>query len=371
MKAITADNILIDGKWLQNKAILIENETIRSVVTPDELDPDITVTNYGEGYLSQGYFDIQVNGGGGVLLNDQPTIDGIKAVAAAHRSFGTTSLLPTLISDEWDVMLRMADATEEAIASNVPGVKGVHFEGPYLNPDRKGVHNDEFIRPAEDKFIDLISDRNLGAVLVTLAPETVSLDFIRALCKTGAIVSAGHTAATYEQSVEAMDAGLTGFTHLYNAMPPLLSREPGVIGAALEGSDGYCGIIVDGHHVHLATLKAAINAKTPDKMMLVTDAMPPVGADDLSFNLGDVEISVTDGRCQTADGTLAGSCISMEGAVRNSCGLLGQSLSESISMASTSPARFMGLDQKMGKIAAGFAAEFVVLSSDGTILNVL
>lgn len=371
MKALTASKILIDGEWHTGKAVLVEDDKIQSVINAENLPDQIAIEDFPGCYLAPGYFDIQVNGGGGILLNDQPTVEGLKQVAAAHRQLGTTSFLPTLISDHWENMVCMADAIEEALDQNIPGIVGVHFEGPYLHLDRKGVHNENHIRPAEEKFLDLISNRNLGAVLVTLAPETVSAEYIQALINAGVKVSAGHTTASYEQTRQAMDAGLDGFTHLYNAMPPLLSRAPGVIGAALEGVPGYCGIIVDGYHVHPASLKAAIAAKSVDRMMLVSDAMPPVGTDMRSFKLGDQEITVSDGRCCTADGTLAGACISLEDAVKNTCKMLGLSLSDAVTMAATTPARYMGLDQRIGSIAQGKQADFVVLSEKGTVIQVI
>lgn len=218
MKALIAKNTLIEGQWQRNLAVILKDGKILSISGIHQLDPQIPIEEFSEDYLIPGFFDIQVNGGGGVLLNDEPNVEGIRTVAAAHRQFGTTSLLPTLISDSWDIMQRMAAAVEDARSLNIPGIRGVHFEGPYLNKSRKGVHNQTYIRGAEEKFLDLIKNHDLGVVLVTLAPETASTDYIRALTAAGAVVSAGHTTATYEQARQAMQAGLTGFTHLYNAI---------------------------------------------------------------------------------------------------------------------------------------------------------
>ncbi|GLQ06947.1 N-acetylglucosamine-6-phosphate deacetylase [Sneathiella chinensis] len=361
MKAVTAQHILQDGQWRKDTALLVSSGRIADVVALQDIPAETPCQDFGPGFLAPGFFDVQVNGGGGVLLNDRPDPDGIRTVANAHRKHGTTSLLPTLITDCWDVMQRMADAICEARQQGIPGIRGVHFEGPYLNPDRKGVHDPAHIRAFEEKFIDLISAPDLGAVLVTLAPEKAAPDFIGALVAAGATVAAGHTNATYEQTRAAMQAGLTGFTHLYNAMPPFLSREPGVIGAALESDAGFCGLIVDGFHVHAATLKAAIRAKSASRMMLVTDAMPPAGSNLKTFRLGGQEIHVSNGRCHTADGTLAGSSLTMDEAVWNACDMLQASLAEAVIMASATPAAFMGLDHQIGQLKPGLAADILFM----------
>ncbi len=369
--ALTASHILIDGRWETDRAILIDKNHIETVCHCEELTDCMEREDLGVGYLAPGYIDLQVNGGGGVLLNDEPTVIGLQTVAEAHRQFGTTAFLPTLITDGFEVMQRMADAIREARARSLPGIIGVHFEGPYLNSDRKGVHNETHIRRFEEEFLDLLKDGDLGKVLVTLAPEKVSHDYIQALCDAGVIVSAGHTAATLEQTRAAMQAGLTGFTHLYNAMPPMLSRDPGVVGAALSEPDGYCGVIADGFHVDPAVLKATIAAKTADRIMLVTDAMPVVGSEEDSFNLSGNRITVKNGRCTTTDGTLAGSALSMEQAVINCIKNLDQPLESAIKMASETPAHFLGLENEIGKIEPGCRAEFVFLSQDGSLQDVI
>ncbi len=371
MKALTASHILVNGHWRQDTILLLSAGKIARLIAQDDLPAGIPLTDKGAGFLAPGYFDSQVNGGGGVLLNDQPTLAGLQTVAEAHRPYGTTSFLPTFITDHFDGMQRMAEAVCEARARGLSAVRGVHFEGPYLNRDRKGVHQSRHIRGFEEKFIDLITTNDLGAVLVTLAPEAVGTDMIEALRKAGAVVSAGHTNASYEQTVAAIEAGLTGFTHLYNAMPPMLSRDPGVVGAALGASDAYCGVIADGYHVHPAVLKNTLAAKSPDRMMLVTDAMPPVGTDATSFMLQGSEILVKDGRCTTDDGTLAGSALTMESAVQNSLAWFGLPLEDALKMASETPARFMGLEADIGLIAPNRAADFVLLSENGAVQEVL
>jgi N-acetylglucosamine-6-phosphate deacetylase len=368
MKAFFNGSILSDEHWLENHAVLVEDGKITSICDKMQIPEQAELIDLTGNYLIPGFIDCQVNGGGGILLNDQPDIEAFAIVAAAHRKFGTAAFLPTLISDSWDKMSVMAEAMERAIEIQQPGIVGVHFEGPYLNPARKGVHDPDYIRMFEDRFLNLINDKNLGAIVVTLAPEIVETDLIKRLTQMGVRVCAGHTNASYVQTKSALDAGLAGFTHLYNAMPPFLSREPGVIGAALEDKTSFCGIIVDGYHVHPATLKAAIAAKSPDQVMLVTDSMPCVGTEAQSFQLGNKTVKVQNGRCETEDGTLAGSALDMASAVRNAVNLLDLPLIEALKMATTTPARFLGLDERKGQIKTGYDADLVLLAPD---LNVM
>jgi N-acetylglucosamine-6-phosphate deacetylase len=314
--------------------------------------------------LLPGFIDCQVNGGGGVLFNDAPTVDGIRAIGAAHRRFGTTGFLPTLISDDVEVMRAAIAAVDAAIVAGVPGVLGIHIEGPYLAPARKGVHDAAKLRLASADELDLVASLQHGVTVLTLAPERSTPEILRALDARGVILAAGHTAGDYAAIRAGLDAGVRGFTHLFNAMTPLQSREPGAVGAALEDPHSWCGLIVDGHHVHPTTLRVAIAAKAAGKMFLVTDAMPPVGSDAASFVLNGETITVRDGICRTADGILAGSALDMIGAVRNSVELLGLPLDEAARMASTWPADFLGLARTHGRIAAGYRADFTVIDDD-------
>ena len=313
------------------------------------------------GYLVPGFIDLQVNGGGGVLFNDQPTVDGIAAIATAHRRFGTTGLLPTLISDDWAVMQRAAEAVRQGLAQNLPGLRGIHFEGPYLNPARRGVHRQTAIRALDRDALELFSAPDLGAVVVTLAPEMVGTADISSLSRAGVRVCAGHTAADYESMRAALAAGLAGFTHLFNGMAPLAGRSPGAVAAALLDETSCCGIIVDGHHVHPANLRLALKCKEPGGLFLVTDAMPCIGATAPGFQLDGNWIAVDNGRCTTADGTLAGSALDMAAAVRNAVDLLALPLSEALRMASLYPAAFLGQDDRRGRIAPGYVADLVLL----------
>ncbi|MET0226699.1 MAG: N-acetylglucosamine-6-phosphate deacetylase, partial [Dokdonella sp.] len=317
--------------------------------------------------LLPGFIDVQVNGGGGVLFNDAPTVETIRRIGAAHRHYGTTGFLPTLISDDADVMRAALAAVDAAIEQQVPGVLGVHLEGPYIAPARRGAHDPAKFRVPDAQEIDLVCSLRHGVTVLTLAPEQVPAEVVRELVARGVIVCIGHTGASYEAAHAALAAGARGFTHLYNAMSPLQGRAPGVVGAALEDRDSWCGIIVDGHHVHPAALRAAVAAKPRGKLMLVTDAMPPVGAASDTYVLAGATITCRDGRCETADGVLAGSALDMACAVRNTVATLDVALEEAARMASTYPADFLGLGHSHGRIAVGMRADLVELDAAFTV----
>lgn len=346
---------------VRGRDLLLADGVIQALLAPSKTADAIDLEG---GLLAPGFIDCQVNGGGGVLFNDHPDVATITAIAQAHRAFGTTGLLPTLISDDWATMTAAAEAVRAARRQGQPGLLGLHFEGPYLNPDRKGAHDEGQIRPLDAKAMDLFAANDLGVVVVTLAPEMVPGGTIRQLSRAGVRVSAGHSAASHEQTAAALAEGLSGFTHLFNAMPALQSRNPGMVGAALADPHSWCGIIVDGQHVHAVTLGIALAAKAPGRMMLVTDAMPTVGAAGHGFQLAGQTITVKDGRCTTADGTLAGSNLDMAAAVRNTVALLGQPLEEALRMASLYPAAFLGLDGRRGRIAPGYRADLLLLDDD-------
>ncbi|WP_367346999.1 N-acetylglucosamine-6-phosphate deacetylase [Stenotrophomonas bentonitica] len=356
-RVLTADGFRDD------LAVVIEAGRI-SALLPDaapQLGSADEQVDLGGGWLLPGFIDAQVNGGGGVLFNNTPDVESLRTLAAAHRRFGTTALLPTLISDDVQVMRTAIDATRTAIEQGVPGVIGIHLEGPYIAPGRKGTHDASKFRVPDADEIALAASLDNGVTLLTLAPERVPLDSIRALVERGVIVAAGHTAATYEEARAGLDAGIRGFTHLYNAMSPLTGREPGAVGAALEDRDSWIGIIADGVHVHPGSLRVALAAKPAGKVMLVTDAMSPVGADSPSFELYGEVITVVDGVVRNAAGALAGSALDMVTAVRNAVNLLGLPLDEAARMASRYPAQFLNVDDRLGEIAEGYQADLVLL----------
>ena len=365
-RALVNARLLVDDGFRDDLAVLLDDAGDIAMLVPAgqaRLQAG-EVQDLQGGWLLPGFIDAQVNGGGGVLFNNDTTVEAIAAIGRGHRRFGTTGFLPTLISDEAQVMARAVAATRAAIAAGVPGVLGVHLEGPYIAPARKGTHDASRFRVPDAVETAMATSLDNGVTLITLAPEQVPLDTIRAMVARGAIVVAGHTAATYEQVRAGLDAGMRGFTHLYNAMSPLQGREPGAVGAALEDRDSWCGIIVDGVHVHPGSLRVALAAKPRGKLFLVTDAMPPVGADNPSYELYGETITAIDGVVRNAAGALAGSALDMATAVRNSVTMLGLPLAEAARMASAYPADFLGLGHSHGRIAPGYAADLVALDAD-------
>ena len=318
--------------------------------------------------LVPGFVDLQVNGGGGKLFNDEPTVATLRTMMQAHRPLGTTACLPTLISDDVDTMRAGMAAVAEAIAERVPGILGIHLEGPHLNPARSGVHDAQQMRTLDARALELLCAFDAGPTLVTLAPEMVVGESIRQLHERGVRVFAGHSEATYEQVRAAIDCGLAGFTHLFNAMSPLQTREPGVVGAALDDAATFASVIADGHHVHPATLGIALRAKPRGRIFLVTDAMPTVGSDDPAFTLNSLTVNVSAGRCVTEDGTLAGSNIGMIDAVKYlvNNGLVDRD--EAIRMASAYPAAALGVADSHGHVRPGYRADLLALDED---LNVV
>lgn len=264
-----------------------------------------------------GYIDLQVNGGGGVLFTETPSVETLETMVAAHRAYGTTTIFPTLISSSTVVMRQAIAAVRDYLRSGRPGVGGIHLEGPFLARGKAGVHNQGAFRRMTDEDFDLVTSLAAGRTIITVAPEAVSPQTITRLVDRGVIVSLGHSEATFRQAMAAFDAGARLVTHLFNAMPPLQTREPGLLGAALAHPDVHCGIIADGHHVHDSNLRLAYDIKGPDRLFLVTDAMATVGTDLSGFQLQGREIKVAEGRCLAADGTLAGSALDMRTAVGN------------------------------------------------------
>lgn len=350
---------LFDGESYQdNKVIIIDDGIIMGF--DDEVS---NFTAQVSGLVAPGFIDLQVNGGGGVLFNSTPSLAGIKAIMAAHAKFGTTAMLPTLITDTVSVMAEAADAIASAIASNEPGIIGIHFEGPHLSVVKKGAHSEQFIRDISDEEWQVLERKDIGKVLVTLAPETVAENDIQRMVAAGIYVSIGHSNANYQQAQSAVEAGATGFTHLFNAMSPLQGREPGVTGCALLNDNTACGLIVDGHHVDYASCQLALKTKPVGKIFLVTDAMPPVGTDDQTFAFFDRHVYLSQGKLTSSTGELAGSVLDMATAVKNAHTHLKLALDEALRMASGYPANYIK-DQQRGQLVVGKQADFVVLDNE-------
>ncbi|HYL02728.1 MAG TPA: N-acetylglucosamine-6-phosphate deacetylase [Steroidobacteraceae bacterium] len=369
-RALVNGRVLLDEGLSEGRGVLIEDGRIADILPAgDRRCRRAQRHDLGGALLLPGFLDSQVNGGGGVLFNDSPDLESIRTIGRAHRRFGTTGFLPTLISDDLETIARAIAAVDAAIETQVPGVLGIHIEGPFLNVARKGVHDPAKLRRLDTSAVRLLTSLRAGRTLVTLAPEMAAPGVIAALVAAGVVVSAGHTNATYDEIAAALRHGLTGFTHLFNAMSQLTGREPGTVGAALEDPASWCGIIVDGEHTHPAVLRLALKCKPADRFMLVTDAMPSVGTGLSSFELQGRRIRVSGSVCLDEDGRLAGSNIDMASCVRNAIDLLGLPLPQAIRMASRSPAEFLRLGHETGRIARGYRANLVAADEQLTVLD--
>ena len=367
--AILAERVFDGHRWHAGAAVLIRGGRIAGVGPSNEVPRDWPQTRLPKAaFLAPGFIDLQVNGGGGVLLNDQPTADGMRAIARAHRRFGTTACLPTLITDSRERVKAAIAAARSA--SGRDGVIGLHLEGPFISPRRPGVHRaDRIAQPVAGDLEQLCELAGAGQSMVTLAPECVPAGFVRTVAASGVRVSIGHSEASAATVMQAVADGATGITHLFNAMPPMSAREPGIVGAALAENRLTAGLIVDGIHVDPIAVRAAFAAKGCERIALVTDAMPTVGASQDRFELVGRTIKLTNGRLTTEEGTLAGAHLDMATAVRNVVKLAQLPLEDALRAASLTPARFLGLDKERGTLAAGARADLVALSEDLSVVG--
>ncbi|MDP5031951.1 MAG: N-acetylglucosamine-6-phosphate deacetylase [Paraglaciecola sp.] len=348
-----------DGeKLLVNVSFTIKNGLINSLRANSLASDTAEVL---DGLVSPGFIDIQVNGGGGDLFNSTPSVNTLNTMATAHLQFGTTSMLPTVITDRLSVMEEAAESIASVMAAQHSIIVGVHFEGPHLSLPKRGIHSAEYVRAITDKELQVFSRTDLGKVVVTVAPETVAPDVIKELSARGVLVFLGHSNTDAETALKAIEAGAVGFTHLYNAMSPLTSREPGMVGAALSAQQAYCGIIVDHHHVHPLSVKLAYQCKGAQRMILVTDAMAHVGSDMQQLPYMGTVIQREGSKLTLPDGTLAGSALDMIGAVKNCHFDLQIPLVDSLRMATSTPANLLNAQHRLGYLRVGQQANMLLL----------
>lgn len=372
MYAFVNCDVFTGDEFLYDRSILIEGTKIHSLVSESDLDAGLERIDLNGATITPGFFDLQVNGGGGALFNDIPTEDGIRTIFEGHKRYGTTDFLPTYITGPSDGMRKAAEAVNECLGKCLFGVRGIHFEGPFLNESKAGVHDKKYIRDINEEDISVISSIKGGVTLLTIAPEKVPMQSIRELKDKGVLVSLGHTNATYQEAIDAFNNGASCTTHLYNAMSALTSRAPGVVGASLTSDNTWAGIIVDGFHSDYIAVKVAYRAKENRKLFFVTDAMPPVGGKaGQGFTLGDYDITVENGRCITMGDVLAGSALDMATAVRNCVQNIGIDKGEALRMASTYPAEYVGLDHVLGYIKEGYDANLTIINNQILVQGVV
>ena len=365
-KIFTGARIFDGERFHDERALIVKDGRIEAIVGRNDL-PEGQVVTLDGGVLSAGFIDAQVNGGGGRMLNDEPSSDSMYIIADGHRPYGTTALLPTLITDTAEATAAAIEAAKVAVKTN-RGVAGLHLEGPHLAPARKGAHLAELMRPVEDKDVKafIAAREAIGTLLVTIAAEQVTVSQVRELSEAGVIVSIGHSDSTSEAAEARFDAGARGVTHLFNAMSQLAHRAPGLVGAAIDHPAVWCGIIADGHHVDPKALRTALRAKRGEgKLFFVTDAMSLVGSEKDMFTLnGRIVRRERGGFCSKlvlSDGTLAGSDVDMASTIRYGVTYLDLTLAEALRMATLYPARFLRLADR-GHLSPGARADLVHFS---------
>jgi len=372
LTAITGARIFDGDLWHEHHALVIEDGKVAAIAPLRDVPAEARTVPMDGLSLVPGFVDLQVNGGGGVLLNEQRDVEGIRTICAAHARFGTTALLPTLITDTPEVTEEAIAAGLAARAAAVPGFLGLHLEGPHLSIARKGAHDPALIRPMEEADLErtVTARKGLEALLTTLAPENASNAQIARLAAAGVTVSLGHSDSGYATATAAVEAGAQVVTHLFNAMSQLGNREPGMVGATLDLGHVSAGLIADGFHVHPAAIRTALRAKRgPGRIFLVTDAMSPMGTDMTSFFLNGREIFREGGRLTLADGTLAGADIDMASCVRYMRDTVGIEFEEALRMASLYPAEAIGMTGRKGRLTHGHDADFAVIDGNVAVVS--
>ena len=361
---------LFSGKeFFDNRALLIDGENIIDVINEHEIPNNFEIQKLNGGILSPGFIDLQVNGGGGKLFNNSPDKESLNAIIEAHQHFGTTSIMPTVISDSLNVLKRCATTISEEIENN-KSLLGVHIEGPFFNVKYRGVHQKQYINTINSDYLNLFKSLQDFPVMLTLAPECISTKQLKHLKSLGFKILAGHTDASYDQLEEAIKYGLDGFTHLFNAMGQISAREPGVVGSALTFDNVTASIIVDLHHVHPSLIQMAYKQKPQGKLFFVSDSMATIHHGEPSFELYDEVVSESNGRIINSEGKLAGSSITQIDAIKNAYQSCNIPLNEALAMASRYPAEYLGVANYLGSLESGYRADLTHFSLDFQVQNV-
>ncbi len=368
-QAITGSKLFNGKKFIEHKALLIDDQHIAGIVNEDAIPTDYQVQKLEGGILSPGFIDLQVNGGGGKLFNNSPDKESLNTIISAHQYFGTTSIMPTVISDSLNILQKCTDIISNEINNN-HSLLGIHIEGPFFNVKYRGVHQKQYINTINASYLNLFETLNNFPVMLTLAPECISIKQLKHLKSLGFKILAGHTDANYDQLEEAVKYGLDGFTHLFNAMGQISAREPGVVGSALDFDETSASIIVDLHHVHPSLINLSFKQKPKGKLFFVSDSMATINHGEPSFELYDEVVSESNGRIINSEGKLAGSSITQIDAIKNAYQKCSIPLENAISMATLYPAEYLGVSDYIGQLKKGYRADLAHFDSNFHVQNV-
>jgi N-acetylglucosamine-6-phosphate deacetylase len=368
-QAITGSKLFNGKKFIEHKALLIDDQHIAGIVNEDAIPTDYQVQKLDRGILSPGFIDLQVNGGGGKLFNNSPDKESLNTIISAHQYFGTTSIMPTVISDSLNILQKCTDIISNEINNN-HSLLGIHIEGPFFNVKYRGVHQKQYINTINASYLNLFETLNNFPVMLTLAPECISIKQLKHLKSLGFKILAGHTDANYDQLEEAVKYGLDGFTHLFNAMGQISAREPGVVGSALDFDETSASIIVDLHHVHPSLINLSFKQKPKGKLFFVSDSMATINHGEPSFELYDEVVSESNGRIINSEGKLAGSSITQIDAIKNAYQKCSIPLENAISMATLYPAEYLGVSDYIGQLKKGYRADLAHFDSNFHVQNV-
>ena len=368
-KAITGSKLFNGKKFIEHKALLIDDQHIAGIVNEDAIPTDFQVKKLEGGILSPGFIDLQVNGGGGKLFNNSPDKESLNTIISAHQYFGTTSIMPTVISDSLNILQKCTDTISNEIDNN-HSLLGIHIEGPFFNVKYRGVHQKQYINTINASYLNLFETLDKFPVMLTLAPECISIKQLKHLKSLGFKILAGHTDANYDQLEEAIKYGLDGFTHLFNAMGQISAREPGVVGSAFDFDETSASIIVDLHHVHPSLINLSFKQKPKGKLFFVSDSMATINHGEPSFELYDEVVSESNGRIINSEGKLAGSSITQIDAIKNAYQKCSIPLESAISMATLYPAEYLGVSDYIGQLKKGYRADLAHFDSNFHVQNV-
>jgi len=368
-QAITGSKLFNGIDFIEHKALLIEDQHIAGIVNKDAIPTDFLIKKLDGGILSPGFIDLQVNGGGGKLFNNSPDKESLNTIISAHQYFGTTSIMPTVISDSLNILQKCTDTISNEIDNN-HSLLGIHIEGPFFNVKYRGVHQKQYINTINASYLNLFETLDKFPVMLTLAPECISIKQLKHLNSLGFKILAGHTDANYDQLEEAVKYGLDGFTHLFNAMGQISAREPGVVGSAFDFDETSASIIVDLHHVHPSLINLSFKQKPKGKLFFVSDSMATINHGEPSFELYDEVVSESNGRIINSEGKLAGSSITQIDAIKNAYQKCSIPLESAISMATLYPAEYLGVSDYIGQLKKGYRADLAHFDSNFHVQNV-